>query len=83
MRLSTGQYLLNQINALQKLSLLSFTELLEKDNSVSILKKNLGFFAIEMFKFNRGLSPTLVTELIPQIKIVTNCEIMLILLYHK
>ena len=83
MRLSTGQYLLNQIIALQKLWLLSFTELLEKDNSVSILKKNLGFFAIEMFKFNRGLSPTLVTELIPQIKIVTNCEIMLILLYHK
>ena len=83
MRLSTGQYLLNQINALQKLWLLSFTELLEKDNSVSILKKNLGFFAIEMFKFNRGLSPTLVTELIPQMKIVTNCEIMLILLYHK
>ena len=81
MRLSTGQYLLNQINALQKLWLLSFTELLEKDNSVSILKKNLGFFAIEMFKFNRGLSPRLVTEL--KIKIVTNCEIMLILLYHK
>ena len=83
MRPLTGQYLLNQINALQKLWLLSFIELLEKDNSVSILKRNLGFLVTEMFKFNRGLSPTLVTELIPQIKIVTNCKIMLILLYHK
>ena len=31
-----------------------FIELLEKDKSVSIHKRNIGFFATEMFKFKRG-----------------------------
>ena len=40
----------------------TFTELLEKDNSVSIYKQNLRFLAIEMFKLKRGLAPTLCKE---------------------
>ena len=55
---------------------MSFIELLEKDNSASILKRNLSFLVTEMFKFKRGLSPTQITELVPQIKAGTNCEIM-------
>ena len=39
------------------------------------MKMIVDFFVIEMLKF-RGLSPTLITELIPQIKIGMNCEIM-------
>ena len=40
----------------------TFTELLEKDNSVSIYKQNLRFLAIEMFKLKRGLALTLCKE---------------------
>ena len=45
----------------------TFTELLEKDNSVSdnsvlIYKQNLRFLAIEMFKLKRGLASTLCKE---------------------
>ena len=39
-----------------------FIELLEKDNSALIHKRNLRFLAIEMFKFKTGLAPTLCTE---------------------
>ena len=42
-------------------------EVLENDNSVSIHKRNLHFFAIETFKFKRGFSaPALCKEIIPQ-----------------
>ena len=45
----------------------TFTELLEKDNSVSdnsvlIYKQNLRFLAIEIFKLKRGLASTLCKE---------------------
>ena len=54
-RPSTFQKLLNQINAFQKLGLISFIELVVKDNSVSIYKRNLLFLVMEIFKFKRGL----------------------------
>ena len=61
-RPSTFQKLLNQINALQKVWLISFTKLLVMDSSVSIHKRNLWFLVMEIFKFKRGL------EIIPQNK---------------
>ena len=39
---------------------------LEKDNPVSIRRGNLYFFAIETFKFKRGLAPALCKEMISQ-----------------
>ena len=42
----------------------TFYELLEKDGSVSIYKRNLRFFACEMFKLKRDMSPELIKELI-------------------
>ena len=54
-RPSTFQKLLNQINALQKVWLIYFTELLVMDSSVSIHKRNLWFLVMEIFKFKRGL----------------------------
>ena len=65
---STFQKLLNQITALQKLWLISFIELLVKDNSVSIHKRTLWFLVTEIFKFKRGLSHALIKEIIPQNK---------------
>ena len=41
----------------------SFTELLNKDNSVSIHIKNIQRLAIEMFRFYNGLSPPLMNNI--------------------
>ena len=41
----------------------NFNELLVKDDSVSIHHQNLQKFAVEMFKFFRGLIPEIVSEL--------------------
>ena len=48
--------------------LISFIELLVKDNSVSIYKRNLWFLVMDIFKFKRGLSHALIKEIIPQNK---------------
>ena len=40
----------------------SFHELLERDGSVSIHKRNLRSLAIEMFKIMKGIVPTLASE---------------------
>ena len=42
---------------------LSFTELLNKDNSVSIHIRNIQWLAIEMFRFYNGLSPRLMNNI--------------------
>ena len=41
----------------------SFTELVNKDNSVSIHIRNIQRFAIEMFRFYNGLSPPLMNNI--------------------
>ena len=41
----------------------SFTELLNKDNSVSVHIRNIRRLAIEMFRFYIGLSPPLMNNL--------------------
>ena len=41
----------------------SFTELLNKDNSVSIHIRNIQRLAIEMFRFYNGLSPPLMSNM--------------------
>ena len=46
----------------------TFTELLEKDNSVLVHQRNLRFIVIEMFKFKISLGPALCIEIIPKIK---------------
>ena len=38
--------------------------MLEKDGSVSMLKRNLRFLAYEMFKLNSGMAPELIKKLI-------------------
>ena len=43
-----------------------FTGLIEKDNSVSINKGNLGFPATEMFKLKKGFALALIKETIQQ-----------------
>ena len=42
----------------------TFYELLGKDGSVSIHKRNLRFLACEVFKLKRGMAPELIKELI-------------------
>ena len=46
----------------------TFYELLEKDGSVSIHKRNLLFLSCEMFKLKRDMAPELIKELILQIR---------------
>ena len=41
----------------------SFTELMNKDNSVSIHIRNIQRLAIEMFRFYNGLSPPLMSNM--------------------
>ena len=43
----------------------TLAQLLEKDSSVSIHTRNLRFLAVEMFKVNKGLAPTIVNDLFP------------------
>ena len=42
----------------------TFYELLEKDGSVSIHKRNLRFLAYEMFKLKRDMAPELIKEFV-------------------
>ena len=44
-------------------SQLSFEELLEKDDFVSIHNRSLQFLAIEMYKVSNSLPPPIITEL--------------------
>ena len=61
----------NRINTLHERGLrlvyndftFSFTELLQKDNSVTIYQKNLQNLAIEMFKAKHKLAPEIETEI--------------------
>ena len=41
---------------------MSFAELLEKDNSVAILQRNLQALASEIFKLHNGLAPEIMKE---------------------
>ena len=41
----------------------SFTELLEKDNSTTIHKRNIQLLATEIFKVKNGLSPPFMSEI--------------------
>ena len=41
----------------------SFTELLNKDNSISVHIRNIQRLAIEMFRFYNGLSPPLMNNI--------------------
>ena len=43
----------------------SLHELLERDDSVSIRKRNLGFLTIKMFNIIKDIAPNLVTEIFP------------------
>ena len=43
----------------------TFEQLLEKDSSVSIHTRNLRLLAIEMFKVNKDLAPTIINDLFP------------------
>ena len=48
----------------------TFQELLNKDNSVSIHRRNLQPLATEMFKIHRGLSPDILREIfVPKISL--------------
>ena len=67
-RPSTFQKLLNQINAFQKLWLISFMELFVNNNSVLIHKQNLQFLVMEISRFKKYLSPALIEEINPQNK---------------
>ena len=40
----------------------NFNELLKEDGSVTVHERNLQFLAIEIFKFNNGLSPAIMNE---------------------
>ena len=46
--------------------LLSFQELLDKDNSVRIHHRNLQKLATEMYKLNNNISPTLLKNILPE-----------------
>ena len=43
----------------------TFEELLEKDNTVSVHQRNLQFFATELYKVLKGLSPDLMKDVFP------------------
>ena len=43
----------------------TFEELLEKDNTVSVHRRNLQFLAIELYKVINGISPDLMKEVFP------------------
>ena len=68
---STTETLNNKINKLHERALrivyrnneLSFQEILDKDNSVTVHQRNLRKLAIEMFKVNHNLSPLPMREL--------------------
>jgi hypothetical protein len=53
---------------------LTFQQLLEKDNSVTIHEKNLQKLATEMYKVKHNLSPLPVRELFTQLDNITLCK---------
>ena len=66
----------NRINELHKreLSLVyndfssSFSEILEKDKSATILHRNLQTLAYEIFKVKKAMVPEILTEIFPQVE---------------
>ena len=48
----------------------SFSELLEKDGSVSIHIKNIQFLAIEMFRFSRNILPHIMNDIFKRATVV-------------
>ena len=68
-----GRILKNKINKLHERALrivyreenLTFEQLLERDNSITVHQRNLIKLCIEMFKVKNGLSPMPIQELFP------------------
>ena len=54
----------------------TFTELLKRDNSVSIHHRNLQRLAIEMFKIKNKLSPSIMTEIVNERVIPDNSVVL-------
>ena len=53
----------------------TFQELLNKDNSFSIHRRNLQFLATEMFKIHRGLSPEILRQtFVPKTSSYNRCR---------
>ena len=81
--MNNGRTLNNRINGLHKraLSLVyndfssSFSELLEKDKSVTIHHRNLQTLGYEIFKVKNNTAPEILTEIFPQNKAIIVLEI--------
>ena len=59
--------------------MLSFSELLKIDKSVTIHQKNLQYLLIEIYKVKKGISPTILNEIFQFLKIVSmNLEVVFI-----
>ena len=57
--------------------MLSFSELLKIDKSVTIHQKNLQYLLIEIYKVKKGISPTILNEIFQFLKIVSmNLEVV-------
>ena len=59
--------------------MLSFSELLKIDKSVTIHQKTLQYLLIEIYKVKKGISPTILNEIFQFLKIVSmNLEVVFI-----
>ena len=61
-----------KLHALSRIS--TFTELLEKDNSVTVHERNLQTLAVELFKVVNGLSPEIMNEIFPIKENIGHCS---------